>query len=68
MAKGIYRKLDVVLENISREMQQDDSPSIYSRGLRGEGYLGGYRQAIWDVKVALGGGVPSTRGLWKKWD
>jgi len=66
MAKGIYRKLDLVLKNIKDKMYLPSDASMYARGMRSEGYLGGYRQAIMDVILALSGIHPTTRGLWDK--
>ena len=62
--KGIRRKLDIVLKNIRYEMQPESGESMYAGGMRGEGYLGGYRAAIMDVKLALDGVRPTTRYLW----
>ncbi len=64
MAKGIYRKLDLVLKNLRWAMKGNPDDGIYARGLRSAGYLGGYRQAIYDVDLALRGGCPRTRRLW----
>lgn len=64
MAKGIYRKLDLVLKNLRWEMKGNPDDGKYARGLRSEGYLGGYRQAILDVDLALRGGNPVTWHLW----
>lgn len=67
MAKGIIRKLSIVNKNIDRKMALQDGEGMsgfYARGMRSEGYLGGYRQAIVDVQLALAGGHPTTRELW----
>lgn len=66
MAKGIIRKLDIVRANLKREMYIPPDAGKYERGMAGEGYLGGYRQAINDVELALNGVHPQTRGLWDK--
>ena len=40
--------------------------SLYARGLSGEGYAGGYLQAIDDISAALRHGYPSDhRGYWR---
>lgn len=64
MAKGIIRKLGIVRRNLDRKMWLPPNAGIYERGMRSEGYLGGYRAAIQDVELALNGGHPSTRRLW----
>lgn len=62
MAKGIKRKINHVVDAVSKEIAgQTDQNNMYSRGLSGEGYRGGYRQALWDVLQALNGDVPSGR-------
>ncbi len=68
MTKGIRRKLDLVLRNIAYELRPQPDDNAYTRGLRGEGYLGGYRAAIIDVKIALDGFHPDTRDLWDNWE
>ena len=37
----------------------------FARGLAGEGYAGGYAQALSDVLLLLGGTEPVTRGYWR---
>jgi len=64
MAYGILKKLDVVSRNLRQEMDPGPDAGKFMRGLAYEGYLGGYRQAILDVELALRGGHPTTRGLW----
>lgn len=52
MAKGIIRKLKKVLENVDKEINSHDG-GFFSRGLASEGYAGGYRDALYDVMLAL---------------
>ena len=40
----------------------------YGKGLASEGYLGGYRDALDDVMLALNGVHPTTRYLWDDYD
>lgn len=37
---------------------------LYARGLSTEGYAGGYLDALRDVKLLLGGVMPSRRDYW----
>lgn len=39
---------------------------IYAGGLAGEGYNGGYRDALSDVILALNGVTPDRNGWWKR--
>jgi hypothetical protein len=64
MAKGIIKQLHIVRENLRRQMCLPRDAGKYERGFRSEGYLGGYRQAIDDVELALRGSQPTTRDLW----
>ena len=67
MAKGINRKLHIVIENINKETAAFTSDGgIYAGALSGEGYRGGYRQCAYDVLMALNGITPQTRGWWEK--
>jgi len=64
MARGVVRKLNRVIEAVNQSIHREiDADSIYSRGLSGEGYDGGYRDAICDVLLALNG-VQPRRNLW----
>lgn len=57
MAKGIKRKLKKVLKRANKE----DTGKFC-----GEGYVGGYCEAIRDVLAALDGYyTPETRGWWR---
>ena len=65
--KGIMRKLDIVAKNVNRAISnQARSGGMYARALSSEGYVGGYRQAIQDVILALNGNEPNTRNFWEK--
>jgi hypothetical protein len=68
MAKGIMRKLDIVTKNVNKAIsaQARSDCSKYAAALSSEGYLGGYRQAIYDVILALNGCEPRTRNFWIK--
>ena len=49
-----------VREAIKRATNQND---LYSRGLAGEGYNGGYRDAISDIILLLNGVIPNYRNF-----
>ena len=64
MAKGIKRKLAVASRRISSAIAESiDRDSYYSAGLSGEGYVGGYRDALEDVLLALNGVEPNSAGF-----
>jgi len=65
MATGIKRALDRAQTNVQKEIESSaKSGGKFARGLSGEGYAGGYAQALADVQIALNGGKPCTRGYW----
>ncbi len=66
MAKGIIRKLNLVQRNISYELRPQPEDTYITRGMRGEGYLGGYRDAIRHVTLALDGRHPLSK--WDLWE
>jgi len=62
MAKGIKKKLCKAIDRVSAHIGlKTDQASLYSRGLCGEGYDGGYRDALFDVLLLLNGVLPNTR-------
>jgi hypothetical protein len=67
MPRGILRRLTKVRERVIREIRINREASggnKYSRGLAGESYFGGYRDAIDDIEIALRGGYPNRSGWW----
>ncbi len=69
MAKGIKRQLRKVIDNITEELKpRSQSDNMYRRGLSTEGYQGGYRDALYDVQLALEGNKPNRRGWWSDAD
>ena len=67
MAKGIKQRIKAALKNVDREITGNASLSRYGAAMSGEGYAGGYRQALYDVLVLLDGHwEPDTRGYWEK--
>ena len=55
--KGIRKQLKQAYQNASEDCKSDGS--FFGGGLSGEGYAGGYRQAISDVGLALSGVHPN---------
>jgi hypothetical protein len=71
MSRGIKRKLKLVREQVEREIsglasRGSGSGINYAGGLAGEGYAGGYRDALDDILLALDGIPPSRRGWWPR--
>ena len=63
--RGIRRLLAIARRNVSKEITNlSENGNRYSRGLAGEGYYGGYRDALDDVGIALGGGLPDRKPWW----
>lgn len=63
----------IAQENVEAEIRgyigDNYDPSrqgFYRRGLSGEGYNGGYRDALIDVMLLLNGNIPNRKGWWKK--
>jgi hypothetical protein len=64
-ARGIIRKVARARKRVEELIQREtDRTNRFSGGLSGEGWNGGYRQALDDVMLALNGVEPSTRGFW----
>ena len=59
--------IDVAQDNVSEEIKDfiADRDSIYAKGMASEGYSGGYRQALMDVKLLFCGALPDTRNYWR---
>lgn len=62
----IYNKLmRQAKDRVRAEISENASRSRIASGLAGEGYAGGYLQALYDIELLLGGVLPSTRGYWR---
>jgi len=60
--KGIRRDLRKLVSAAEEEIRRNsDGDSIYPSGLAGEGWAGGYLQAICDVQSLLNGVNPNSR-------
>lgn len=62
--KRIRRAIDLALESVNAEIA-GMSHGKYGRGLAGEGYCGGYRDALMDVSLLLDGVTPNRRDYWQ---
>ena len=70
------RLVNLALKNIRLEMEREHASAVsdyqargskgpnFATGLSEEGYVGGYRDALNDVLLAMNGVKPSTRGWW----
>ena len=67
MAKGIRRRIYKATRKIEVDIKGFGDRGFYAAGLAGEGYKGGYRDALQDVLLLLNGIEPGNRGrFW--WD
>lgn len=69
MSKGIKRRLSAAESRVTELINaQAREGGMYARGLAGEGYLGGYRDALSDVLLLLNGVDPPKRhsGFWER--
>ena len=65
--KQIKGQLKIALNNVEQEIR-DNHESAYGNGraMSGEGYAGGYRDALYDITLALNDIVPSNSRYWPK--
>lgn len=66
MARGILRKIETANQNVNDAISGTASGGRYASALAGEGYNGGYRDALQDVLLALNGVTPNRFGWWQK--
>ncbi len=64
MAKGIKRQLNLALVAVRKDITDNASHGKYAAGLSAEGYAGGYRDALSDVRLALDGCPPYHSRFW----
>lgn len=65
MACGIKRDLRAATKSADDEIHNiASSGGMYARGMASEGFMGGYREALNDVTLALNGVEPER---WRKW-
>ena len=67
MTRSILRRLRMAAKAVEAEISGNwRSGGLHSRGLSGEGYAGGYRDALADVHAMLTHGHPTdSRGYWR---
>lgn len=61
----IMKQLSAALSNVNAEISGiASSGGKYGRAMSGEGYSGGYRDALNDVILLLNGVTPDRRNYW----
>jgi hypothetical protein len=70
MRKGaLVLLLNIAKENARTEIASNAARGKYGSGLSGEGYAGGYRDALEDVLLLINSGtLPNRRGWWQRRD
>lgn len=62
---GVKRPIARALARVNAEITGNSRGRGHiAGGLSGEGYAGGYRDALNDVQLLLNGMVPQSRGYW----
>jgi len=65
ITKKIEKRLDKVLKNVDKAISdRAKSGDIYTAAMSGEGYAGGYHDALNDVINFLNGVIPRRRNYW----
>lgn len=63
----IKKNIDKALKKVEEEIHLNaTSGGIYSGPVSGEGYSGGYRDALMDIKNLLNGVLPRRRDYWNE--
>jgi len=65
VSKGIYKAITRARNVVAAEMAMNASGSHLAAALASEGYLGGYRDALDDVRLVMDGVEPQRRGWWE---
>lgn len=66
MILGPKRRIRLALERVSEEISGHASRGgRFAGALAGEGYSGGYYDALCDIELLLNGIVPTRRAYWK---
>lgn len=64
--RAVLKKMEAVRAVIDKEIA-GMGDGLYARGLSTEGYAGGYRDALDDIRAALTHGcVADRRGWWRR--
>lgn len=61
---GPKRRINLAVTKVNKEISDLASLGRYALALSGEGYAGGYRDALYDVQLLLNGCIPDRRGYW----
>lgn len=65
--KQIDKHIDIAIRNINKRISDHrERGGIFAKGVAGEGYNGGYRDALYDVQLLLNGVVPNRSEIWKE--
>lgn len=66
--RELEKRIDAAMENVKAEIGRNArSGGLYGRGLSGEGYAGGYLQALSDIDGLLRDVEPGDRrGYWRR--
>jgi len=68
---GIQRELDAALKRVNARIaaNRGDGSNRFAAGMSGEGFDGGYAQALRDVGLVMAGVCPSDNGrdTWADW-
>jgi len=63
---AIKRQLEAALKAVDTAISENARRGQYGAGLASEGYAGGYRDALEDVRQALAGWPPSNSRFWPR--
>lgn len=67
--RDVARKVIAARKSVQKDISAfASSGGGVARGLAGEGYNGGYRDALDDVLLLLNGVIPERNGWWTKTD
>lgn len=61
MPRGIKRQLRAATKAVNADIARFAQEGHIAAGLSGEGYNGGYRDALYDVELALNGITPDKQ-------
>lgn len=63
--KLLVRDINLAIDAAQQHMAVNDT-GLYGRGLSTEGYVGGYRDALSDVLLAMNDVYPNNSRFWPK--
>lgn len=62
------KRVQEVITGFAEQGEEGSQQRKYASGMASEGYNGGYRDALDDVQLLLGGVTPNRRGWWDEYD